>query len=68
MQILEKVLFLAIAVISGFQIFLGIESYKSSKNSTFVVGCFAYDIAFLFCMYMIFIFFLVSLLIKQERI
>lgn len=56
MQILEKVLFLAIAVISGFQIFLGIESYKSSKNSTFVVGCFAYDIAFLFCMYMVFIF------------
>ena len=56
MHTLEKVLFLAIAVISGFQIFLGIESYKSSKNSILVVGCFAYDIAFLFCMYMIFIF------------
>ena len=56
MQILQKVLFLAIAVISGFQTFLGIESYKGSKNSTFIVGCFAYDIAFLFCMYMIFLF------------
>lgn len=56
MRILEKVLFLVIAVISVFQIFLGIESYKCSKNSTFIVGCFAYDIAFLSCMYMIFLF------------
>ena len=56
MLILEKVLFLVIAFISGFQIFLGIESYKGSKNSTFIVGCFAYEIAFLFCMYMIFLF------------
>lgn len=56
MQILDKVLFLVIAVISGYQIFLGIEAYKNSKNSALLAGCFAYDIAFLSCIYMIFIF------------
>lgn len=56
MQILDKLLFLVIAVISGFQIVLGIGAYKSSKNSAFIAGCFVYNIAFLFCMYMIFIF------------
>lgn len=56
MLIFDKVLFFVIAVISVFQIFLGIKAYKSSKNPALIAGCFAYDIAFLFCMYMIFIF------------